>query len=342
MPLCPLPYAGPAMPSKRYDAITDVPGIKVGHWTDRRAATGCTVVLYEPGAVPGVDVRGAAPGTHETDLLRPGYAAQALHAVVLTGGSVFGLASVTGVIRWCEEHGVGIRFGNRCIPIVSGAVVFDLNTGRPDVRPTAESGYAAASAAKPGRVAEGSVGAGAGATVAKLMGANRSLKGGIGTASETLDDGIVVGAIVAVNAVGDIVDARDGSVVAAPRAEKGAFRDTMAGLRAGSRRQGNVASEGNTTIGVVATNARLTKEQANRLATIAHDGFARAIRPVHTSYDGDTVFAMATGQVEVPPGRLTALEAFAALAVERSIVKGVLAAKSLAGIPSLSEWRGGV
>lgn len=326
---------------KLNDAITDVPGIKVGHWTDRRAATGCTVVLCEAGAVPGVDVRGAAPGTHETDLLRPGYMAQALHAVVLTGGSLFGLASVSGVVRWCEEQGIGVLFGRRRIPIVSGAVVFDLNTGHGDVRPTADSGYVAASMAKSGRVAEGSIGAGTGATVAKLMGANRSLKGGIGTASEMLDGGLIVGAIVAVNAVGDIVDSRDGSTIAGPRGETGAFLDTMAGLRSGSRRQPqpNDAAEGNTTIGVVATNASLTKEQANRLATIAHDGLARAIRPVHTSSDGDTIFAMVTGEVEVGAGRLTALEAFAALAVERAILKGVLAAKTLAGVPSVSEWK---
>lgn len=329
------------MSPKRYDAITDVPGVKVGHWTDRRAATGCTVVLYEPGAVPGVDVRGASPGTHETDLLRPGYAARALHAVVLTGGSLFGLASVAGVVRWCEEHGVGFMFGRRRIPIVSGAVVFDLNTGRHDVRPTEDAGYAAASAAKGGRVAEGSVGAGTGATVAKLMGANRSLKGGIGTASEEIEGGLVVGAIVAVNAVGDIVDPRQGAVIAGPRGKDGGFLDTMAGLRAGTRQEAALEPvEGNTTIGVVATNARLTKEQANRLATIAHDGLARAIRPVHTTGDGDTMFAMATGEVDVPATRITALEAFAALAVERAVVKGVLAAKSLAGVPSVSEWKG--
>jgi L-aminopeptidase/D-esterase-like protein len=327
--------------AKLYDAITDVPGIKVGHWTDRRAATGCTVVLYEPGAMPGVDVRGAAPGTHETDLLRPGYAAQALHAVVLTGGSLFGLASVTGVYRWCEEHGVGVMFGRRRIPIVSGAVVFDLNTGSAGVRPDADAGYTAATAAKAGRVAEGSVGAGTGATVAKLMGANRSLKGGIGSASEALDSGLVVGAIVAVNAVGDIIDSRDGSVLAGPRDDKGLFLDSMAALRSGSRRapQADEPLEGNTTIGVVATNARLTKEQANRLATTAHDGLARAIRPLHTAADGDTIFAMATGQVDVPLGGLIAVEALAALAVERAVVKGVLAAKALAGVPSVSEWR---
>ena len=326
---------------KLLDAITDVPGIKVGHWTDRRAATGCTVVLYEPGAVPGVDVRGAAPGTHETDLLRPGYMAQALHAVVLTGGSLFGMASIAGVVRWCEEHGVGITFGRQCIPIVSGAVIFDLNTGRSDVRPTADSGYAAASAAKAGRVLEGSVGVGTGATVAKLMGANRSLKGGIGTASEVLDDGLIVGAIVAVNAVGDVIDPASGTPIAAPRGENGAFLDTMAGLRSGTRRGAQQAPEGNTTIGVVATNARLNKEQANRLATVAHDGMARAIRPVHTSSDGDTIFAMATGQQEIAPTRITALEAFAAVAVERAIVKAVLAAKAVAGIPGVTEWRAG-
>ena len=331
------------MAPKLLDAITDVPGVKVGHWTDRDAATGCTVVLYEPGATPGVDVRGAAPGTHETDLLRPGYMAQALHAVVLTGGSLFGLASVAGVVRWCEEHGIGITFGRQTIPIVSGAVIFDLNTGRSDVRPSADSGYAAVAAAKTGRVDEGSVGTGTGATVAKLMGAYRSLKGGVGTASERLDDGIIVGAIVAVNAVGDVIDGRDGTVIAGPRGEGGAFVDTMAGLRSGRRRstENPDSLEGNTTIGVVATNARLTKEQSSRLATVAHDGLARTIRPVHTSSDGDTVFTMATGELEVAPGRITAIEAFAALAVERAIVKGVLAATTLAGIPSVTEWRRG-
>jgi L-aminopeptidase/D-esterase-like protein len=252
---------------------------------------------------------------------------------------LFGLASIAGVVRWCEEHGVGIAFGRQRIPIVSGAVVFDLNTGRSDVRPTVDSGYAAAATAKGGRVVEGSVGGGTGATVAKIMGANRSLKGGVGTASEVLDEGVVVGAIVVVNAVGDIFDTESAGLVAGPRGDAGAFLNTMSALRSGSRRGSqNGPAEGNTTIGVVATNARLTKEQANRLATVAHDGFARAIRPVHTSADGDTVFAMATGEVEIGDARITALEAFAALAVERAVVKGVLAAKGLAGVPSVSEW----
>jgi L-aminopeptidase/D-esterase-like protein len=323
------------MAPKRYDAITDVAGIKVGHWTNRRAATGCTVVLCEKGAVPGVDVRGAAPGGHETDLLRPGFMVQAAHAIVLTGGSLFGMASIPGVVRWCEEQGIGIAFNRQRIPIVSGAVIFDLNTGRSDVRPDFDAGYAAAAATKRGRVAEGSIGAGTGATVAKLMGGDRALKGGVGTASEEFGDGLVVGALMVVNAVGDIMDGAE--VLAGPRGDGGAFLDSLASLRSRSRR--TPVPEGNTTIGVVATNARLSKEQANRLATIAHDGMARAIRPVHTSADGDTVFALATGEREMALTRVTALETFTALAVERAIQKAVLAATSLAGVPSLTEWR---
>lgn len=321
-----------------HDAITDVPGIQVGHWTDREAATGCTVIICPAGAVPGVDVRGAAPGTHETDLLRSDYAAQALHAVLLTGGSLFGLSAVSGVVRWLEEQQIGVRFGGQCIPIVSGAVIFDLTVGRPDVRPSPEAGYAAAAGATRGAVPQGSTGAGTGASVAKLMGANRNIKGGIGTASEALSDGLVVGAIVVVNALGDIIDPDNGVVVAGPRGEPGRFLDTMASLRSGRRRP----VEGNTTIGLVATNARLDKRQANRLATVAHDGFARTIRPVHTSADGDTLFAMATGEIEPAPGRITALEAFACRAVERAVLKAVYAAETLAGVPAVSDWRAGI
>ena len=320
--------------ARRYDAITDVPGIRVGHWTDRRAATGCTVVLCEAGAVPGVDVRGAAPGTFLSDYLRPGTAATLVNAVVLTGGGIFGLESISGVLRWCEERGLGPQFGGRAIPIVAGAVIFDLNVGRADVRPDAAAGYAAAAAAKGGRVAEGCVGAGTGARVASLLGPERGVKGGIGSASEAVGDGLIVGAIIVVNAVGEVVDSRDGRVVAGPRAQPGAFADALTTLRQGTPR----LREGNTTIGVVATNAGLTKEQAGRLATVAHDGLARAVRPAHTMGDGDTIFAMATG--ERPLGdRVLALEAFAALAVERAIVKAVLAATSLAGVPSASDWQ---
>jgi len=320
--------------AKLNDAITDVAGIKVGNWTDSAAATGCTVVLCEAGAMPGVDVRGASPGGHDTDLLKPGYSAQAVHAVVLTGGSLFGMAAIPGVVRWCEEQGIGITFARQRIPIVTGAVIFDLNTGRSDIRPGFDAGYAAASEAKTGSVAEGSIGAGTGATVAKLMGADRHLKGGIGTASETFGDGYVVGALMVVNAVGDIFDSSTGEAIAGPRGENGGFVDTVAGLRARSRR----VPDGNTTIGVVATNAKLTKEQTNRLASIAHDGMARAIRPVHTTGDGDTMFALATGEKEMAQTRIIALEMLAALAVERAIHKAVLAATSLAGVPSVTEW----
>jgi L-aminopeptidase/D-esterase-like protein len=245
------------------------------------------------------------------------------------------MASIPGVVHWCEENGVGITFARQRIPIVTGAVIFDLNTGRPEVRPDFDAGYAAAAAANAGRVREGSVGAGTGATVAKLMGADRNLKGGIGTASETFGDGYVVGALMVVNAVGDIVDSATGEVIAGPRGDKGAFLDSVAGLRARSRR----VPEGNTTIGVVATNARLTKEQANRLATIAHDGMARAIRPVHTTGDGDTMFALATGEREMASTRIIALETLAALAVERAIHKAVRAATPVAGVPSVRAWQ---
>jgi L-aminopeptidase/D-esterase-like protein len=322
-------------PAKRLDAITDVTGIKVGHWSDRRGVTGCTVVLCEDGAVPGVDVRGGAPGTIETDALRPGYVVEAVNAVVLSGGSAFGLAAVDGVMRWCEEHGIGIAFAGQRIPIVAGAILFDLNVGRGRVRPDAASGYAAAAGAKSGRVAEGSVGAGTGATVAKLLGGGRSFKGGVGTASEDLGGGLIVGALVAVNAVGDIVDSSSGELIAAPRGPDGSFADSMRAVR----ERGATPSAGNTTIGVVATNARLSKEQAGRVASVAHDGLARAVRPAHTSTDGDTIFALATGEIDVLSARMLAIETLAAVAVERAIVKGVLAATTLGGIPSVRDWR---
>ncbi|HXH20728.1 MAG TPA: P1 family peptidase [Dehalococcoidia bacterium] len=320
---------------RRLDSITDVSGLKVGHWTDRRAATGCTVVLCERGAVPGVDVRGAAPGSRETDLMRPGALVDQVHAVLLTGGSAFGLDAATGVMRWCEERGIGYRFGGACVPIVGAAVLFDLGIGRGAVRPDAAAGYAACRAARSGRIPEGSVGAGTGATVAKLGGPGTSLKGGIGTASEDAGSGIVVAALVAVNAAGEVVDSTDGSIVAGSRSAGGGFAPAYDIIRRGAEPP---PPGENTTIGVVATNARLTKEQANRLAAVAHDGLARAIRPVHTMSDGDTIFSLATGDVDLPPRGQRAIEALGALAVERAIVKAVRAAKGLAGVPSAAEW----
>src|SRR3990170_1975028 len=321
------------------DAITDVPGIRVGHWTNRRAATGCTVVLCpREGAVAGVDVRGGAPGTRETDALRPGMLAERAHAVLLTGGSAFGLDAASGVMRYVEEQGIGFQFGRSYIPLVPAAVVFDLGVASSTVRPTAESGYRAARAAKGGMVRQGNVGAGTGCTVAKAGGMKRCLKGGLGSACERGPNGLLAGAIVAVNAGGEIIDPASARVIAAPRAdEPGRFLDTLELMR-------RAASEGpepgeNTTIAVVATNARLTKEQTNRLASVCHDGFARAIRPAHTMSDGDTVFALATGEVAIESSRAYyALEALAARAVERAIVRAVLCATGLGGVPSAQEW----
>ena len=326
------------------DAITDVPGIKVGHWTNRRAATGCTVVLSMAGVMGGVDVRGAAPGTRETDLLKSENLVDQVHAVMLTGGSAFGLDAAGGVMRYLEENGSGFAFGGSVVPIVPAANLFDLGIGLPR-RPDAAAGYRAAQRATSGRVAEGSVGAGTGATVAKSAGRDRVLKGGIGTASEVLDTGIIVGAIVAVNAGGSIRDPQTGEFVAAPRADGSGFIDLDAHLRTGRAWQGSEnkdegATPGpeNTTLAVVATNARLTKPQANRLATVCHDGFARTTWPAHTGGDGDVIFVLATGEVEVERPGNPALEAMAARAVERALLRGVQRATGLAGVPSASEW----
>ena len=323
---------------RNIDAITDVPGIRVGHWTDRRAATGCTVVLCEKGAVGGVDVRGGAPGTRETDLLRPGTLVQGIHAVLLTGGSAWGLDAAGGVMRYLEERGVGFVYGAGPVPVVVGAVLYDLRLGRGDVRPDAEAGYRACRAAKAGAVAQGSVGAGTGATVGKALGMERCLKGGLVTASESLPSAageLVVGALVAVNSFGEVVDPASGQVIAGPRAEGGGFVGTVDILRGAEQAPWGGES---TTLAVVATNARLTKEYACRLASVAHDGLARAIRPLHTMGDGDVVFTMATGDVALEPMRYPALEALAAQAVERAVLKAVREARGLAGVPSAAEW----
>lgn len=328
------------MSSSLRDAITDVPGIRVGHCTDRRAATGCTVVLCEKGAVGGVDVRGGAPGTRETDLLRPGTLVQGMHAVVLTGGSAWGLDAAGGVMRYLEERGAGWVYGAGPVPVVVGAVLYDLRLGRSYARPDAEAGYRACRAAHAGAVAQGSVGAGTGATVAKALGMERCLKGGLGTASEAMpsnEGGLVVGALAAVNCFGEVVDPATGKVIAGPRAEDGGFLSTIDILRGGEQAPWGAES---TTLAVIATNARLTKEYACRLASITHDGLARTIRPLHTLGDGDIVFTMATGQAAVEPMRYVALEALAARAVERAVLKAVREAHGLAGVPSAGEWTG--
>ncbi|HEY8477098.1 MAG TPA: P1 family peptidase [Chloroflexota bacterium] len=314
--------------------ITDVPGLLVGHDTNLEAATGCTVVLCEEGAVGGVDVRGAAPGTRETDVLRPGHLVSQVHAVLLTGGSAFGLDAAAGVMRYLEERGRGFLVGHVRVPIVPAAVIFDLLVGDATVRPDAAAGYRACQAASRGPIAEGTVGAGTGATVGKLFGPTGATKGGLGTASLRLPDGLVVGAIVVVNAVGDVVDPQTGRIVAGARRPEGGFLDAMAQLRLGWLPGPGAAA--NTTIGVVATNARLDVAQCRRVASMAHDGLARTIRPVHTMHDGDTLFALATGHWQ-GNADVTRVGALAAEAVAEAVLRAVRLATGLHGIPAARE-----
>ena len=331
----------------RRASITDVPGILVGHQTNIEAATGCTVVLCEDGAVGGVDVRGSAPGTRETDLLRPTALVNEVHGLLLSGGSAFGLAAATGVVRYLEEKGVGLRFGGATIPIVPAAILFDLGLIQGDIRPTADDGEAACRSASASQPAQGSVGAGAGATVGKMLGMRRAMKGGIGTASISLGDGpfgngLMVGALVAVNAIGGVYEAETGRIMAGPRAENGStILDAMevaisppAVSPAIEARQ--PVSDSNTTIGVVATNAALNKEQANKLAAAAQDGVALAVRPAHLMGDGDTMFALATGKSNFDVNMNQLLSA-AVMCVSNAIVNAVTEAKSLGGVPAFKD-----
>ena len=317
--------------------ITSVPGIRVGHYTDREAATGCTVVLCKTGAVGGVDVRGSAPGTRETDLLRPGNLVSEVHAVLLSGGSAFGLDAASGVVRYLEENGVGLRFGGATVPIVPAAILFDLGVVTDKVRPGSREGYLACQDASAGPVVEGSVGAGTGATVGKLLGIRRAVKGGIGTAIVDLGDGLVVGAIVAVNAIGSVFDAETGELVAGPRGDHGATMHSSVELMlSGEYAEAKRTLTASTTIGVVATNARLDKAQANKLASVAHDGLALAVRPAHLMGDGDTMFALATGTLDQPLD-LDRVLAASVVCASRAIVRGVRKAQGIGGIPSVAE-----
>ena len=318
------------------DTITAVSGVLVGHWTDEDAATGCTVVLCPDGAVASADVRGGAPATRETDLLRPGGLVERVHAVLLTGGSAYGLDAAAGVMRWLEERGKGFPVQTGVVPIVVGAVLFDLSVGRADVRPDAAAGYAACETASAGPPGEGSMGAGTGATVAKALGVERALKGGIGSACEITEDGLSVAALVAANSFGEVVDPDNGRVVAGPRAEDGGFADTLAVLRS---RPGlsPFAGNPNSTIGVVATDTALSKSDCYRLAVMAQAGLTRAVRPAHTPVDGDTIFTLATGANERPADVLR-LGALAARAVERAILRAISEGRGLAGVPSAREW----
>ncbi|HEV8483710.1 MAG TPA: P1 family peptidase [Blastocatellia bacterium] len=304
--------------------ITDVPGIRVGHAHDKRARTGCTVILCgSEGAVAGVDVRGAAPGTRETDLLEPGNLVERVHAVVLTGGSVFGLDAACGVARYLEERDIGFDAGVARVPIVPAAVIFDLAVGNSKVRPDSAMGYKACQLGSAGPVAEGQVGAGAGATVGKILGQARASRGGVGTAALKLSSGVTVGVLVVVNAFGDIVDPESGRILAGARTLSGVgWLNTSRALEGAAQGISRTSPVENTTLAVVATDASLTKAQARRVAVMAHDGMARAVRPVHTIFDGDTVFALSTGRVVAD---LTAIGPVAADLVARAIVRvGVL------------------
>ena len=316
-------------------SITDVAGIAVGHWSDRRALTGCTVVLPDRPAVAGVDVRGGAPGTRETDLLRTGNLVQHVHAIVLAGGSAYGLEAASGVARYLAEKGVGFPYGRGVIPIVPAAILFDLAVGRPDRWPDIEAGYKAAAAAKR-TTSEGNIGAGTGATVGKALGPSRAMKSGIGTASESSVHGLIAGALAAVNASGDVVDPDSGRTLAGARRDDGTIDDTITVLREGRIWTPELPNE-NTVLVVVATNAALTKEQANRLATVCHDGLARAVRPAHTQGDGDIVFALSTGEREIEGADYRIVEALATRAVERAIVHGVTEAEPAAGLPAYRD-----
>lgn len=308
-------------------SLTDVAGLEVGHFTETRRPTGCSVVITRDGAVAGVDVRGAAPGTRETDLLQPSNLVDKVHAITLSGGSAWGLDAASGVMRWLEENHIGLNTGYGLVPIVPAAVVFDLGVGDASIRPDAQAGYQACLAASRQPPAQGNVGAGTGALVGKLFGMPRAMKGGIGTASLCVE-GITVAALIVCNAVGDVIDPTTGQVIAGARTPDGksllGSRDAMV---KGELPQ-NLLAGTNTTIGVVATDAVLTKPQAQRLAQVSHDGLARAINPVHTMLDGDTLFALATGH----SGKSASMLLLATLAAEvtaRAVVNAVRAAQGI-------------
>ena len=325
---------------KLKNAITDVRGIEVGHAQNEEALTGCTVILCRKGAVAGVDVRGSAPGTRETDLLDPVNLVEKVHAITLAGGSAFGLDAATGVMRYLEENKIGFNAGTARVPIVPAAILYDLNIGRADVRPDSAMGYEAAASASLDKPAEGNVGAGTGASVGKMFGLNLSTKSGVGTASMDIGGGVVVGALVALNAWGDVVNPQTNEIIAGLRSGKvGPLRvggkeyyaDTLAMMKKPvGRSLLRLATRANTVIGVIATNARLTKAQATKVAQMAHDGIARTIRPAHTMLDGDAVFALSTGTRKAD---VTSVGAFAAEVMAQAIIRGVKMAKPAGGLP---------
>ncbi|NJC94821.1 MAG: peptidase S58 [Anaerolineales bacterium] len=329
---------------KLKNTLTDVRGIEVGHAQNNEALTGCTVILCRKGAVAGVDVRGGAPGTRETDLLNPINLVEKVHAIVLSGGSAFGLDAASGVMQYLEENKIGFNTGAAKVPIVPSAILFDLNIGRADVRPDSAMGYRASASASSDAPAQGNVGAGTGASVGKMFGTALAMKSGLGTASVSIGNGVVVGALVAVNAFGDVIDPQTGQIIAGLRSGK------VGPLRVGGREQfaGTLAmmkksigrgvlgfaSRANTVIGVIATNAKLTKAQATKVAQMAQDGVARTIKPAHTMLDGDVIFAMSSGSRKAD---VSILGAYAAEAMAQAIINAVKMSAPSGGLPGLQQ-----
>lgn len=315
--------------------LTDVPGVKVGHFTDSRRPTGCTAIICEAGALAGVDVRGSAPGTRETDLLDPINTVQEIHAIVLSGGSAFGLDTAGGVVQYLEEKGIGYQTSVGKVPIVPAAILFDLAVGDSAIRPDRQAGYQACLSAMGGKIEEGNVGAGAGATVGKMFGMKHAMKGGLGTASIQVE-GLIVAALAAVNCEGDVTDPNDGTILAGARNEENSgFVDTTKVLKA-KLHSARANSPENTTLAVVATNAAFGKPEITKIAQMSHDGFARAIRPVHLPFDGDTIFALSTGALEGV--NLAQTGTLAAEVTAHAIVRAILAAKSLPNLPAHRDF----
>lgn len=316
------------------NTLTAVPGIQVGHFTHLEGGTGCTVILCPAGSVGGVDQRGGAPGTRETDLLRPTHHVDTVNAIMLSGGSAFGLAAADGAVRFLDERGLGYKSGTGYIvPIVAAAIVFDLSVGQPGIRPDAHLGYEACQAASTEPVEQGTVGAGTGCRIGAMHGNARATKGGVGSACVRLDDDLMVAALVAVNAVGDVLD-EQGQILAGLR--EGPDSDQFTGMLNALREMARVPAKPgreNTVIGVVATNARLTKDEVNKVAQMGNSGIARAINPAHTMMDGDTMFAVATGEI---PANVTVIGAFAAQAVAQAIRNAVREATSLADVRAIN------
>jgi L-aminopeptidase/D-esterase-like protein len=329
---------------KQMNAITDVRSIEVGHAHDEEALTGCTVIICRKGAVAGVDVRGGAPGTRETDLLNPINLVEKVHAIVLAGGSAFGLDAASGMMRYLEEEKIGFNTGVAKVPIVPSAILYDLNLGRADVRPDSAMGYRAAASASSDPPAEGNAGVGMGASVGKMFGLGLGMKAGVGTASMNIGGGVIVGALVAVNAWGDVIDPKTNQIIAGLRSgkvgplrvgKKDDFADTLSMMKSTiGRNILGLTSRANTVIGVVATNAKLTKAQATKVAQMAQDGIARTIRPAHTMLDGDVIFALSTGARKA---EISSVGAFAAEVMAEAIFRAVKMAKPVGELPGLNH-----